>query len=138
MVGNDSSVKKQQRLFLACIGMAVAGGLVGQLGATSATTLAGGVQRGSFDTGIYLTLATLTAALVAPRALGLAGRFGAQTTWAWVNVFHSSLYVFVGLLVLQFDRLRAAGEFGAVVDVRRCDLRPDQRRCRCCCSCCGA
>ena len=85
--------RRRQRFFLMAIGLVVAGGLAGQLGATSATTLAGGKESGSLDTGLYIAISTVFAGLMAIRALPLAKRLGARTTWAWVNVSHSSIYL---------------------------------------------
>jgi hypothetical protein len=95
--------RRRQRFFLMATGLVVAGGLVGQLGATSATTLAGGKESGSFDTGLYIAISTVFAGLMAIRALPLAKRWGARTTWAWVNVSHSSIYLLVGILVLAYE-----------------------------------
>ena len=96
-------VRRRQRLYLMAIGIVVAGGLVGHLGATSATTLAGGKADGSFDTGLYLTITTLFAGFTAIRALPLAKRWGARRIWAWVNVAHSTLWLVLGVLVLTID-----------------------------------
>jgi len=96
-------VRRRQRLYLIAIGMVVAGGLVGHLGATSATTLEGGKEDGSFDTGLYITITTLFAGFTAIRALPLAQRWGALRTWAWVSVAHSTLWLVLGVLVLTID-----------------------------------
>ena len=50
-----SASPQQQLSFLITGGLAVAGTVVGQLGATSATTLAGG-GSGGIETGIFLSL----------------------------------------------------------------------------------
>lgn len=103
MDATDIQGKRQRFLFLTSIALVVAGGLVAQLGATSATTLAGGYSSGSFDTGVYLTVSTLFAGFMAVRALPLARRLGIQRTWAWVNVVHMVMYVVLGVLILRSE-----------------------------------
>ena len=103
MVDASPDARHRQRIYLIAIGIVVAGGLVGHLGATSATTLEGGKGDGSFDTGLYITITTIFAGFTAIRALPLAKRWGARRLWAWVNVLHTTLWLTLGILVLFFD-----------------------------------
>ena len=94
------------------IGIVVAGGLVGHLGATSATTLEGGKGDGSFDTGLYITITTIFAGFTAIRALPLAKRWGRDASGPGMVLAGMSLGKLLTPRVV--DRIESSGRSDAV------------------------
>ncbi len=110
--------------FLATGGLAVAGTMAGQLGATSATTYAAGTAAGS-ATAIFLTLMLLTAAVASAATNRLAARWGTLKTFGWAQVGVAAAWTIAGVLegatdsslIVLFLAAPAFGVFSGVTAV---------------------
>ena len=83
--------------FLAFGGVAVAGTMAGQLGATSAITYAAGSAAGT-ATAIFLTLMLLTGAVASAAANRLAARWGTLRTFGWAQGGVAAAWALTGIL----------------------------------------
>lgn len=97
-----SASPPQQLSFLITGGLAVAGTVAGQLGATSATTLAGG-GSGGIETGIFLSLMLAFAGVSTAATLRLAARWGKLRTFTLAQIGVAISWTTVGILELLTD-----------------------------------
>lgn len=88
--------------FLVVGGLAVAGTMAGQLGATSATTYAGGSAAGT-ATSVFLTLMLLSAAVASAATNRLAVRWGTLRTFAWAQGGVAASWTIAGVLEAVTD-----------------------------------
>ncbi len=88
--------------FLAAGGLAVAGTMAGQLGATSATTYAAGSAAGT-ATAVFLTLMLLTAAVASAATNRLASRWGTLKTFGWAQGGVAATWTIAGILEAATD-----------------------------------
>ena len=88
--------------FLAAGGLAVAGTMAGQLGATSATTFAAGTAAGT-ATAIFLTLMLLTAAAASAASNRLAARWGTLKTFGWAQGGVAASWTIAGVIEAVTD-----------------------------------
>ncbi|MGB1526621.1 MAG: MFS transporter [Miltoncostaeaceae bacterium] len=88
--------------FLAVGGLAVAGTMAGQLGATSATTFAAGTAAGT-ATAIFLTLMLLTAAAASAASNRLAARWGTLKTFGWAQGGVAASWTIAGVIEAVTD-----------------------------------
>ena len=88
--------------FLAAGGLAVAGTMAGQLGATSATTYAAGSAAGT-ATAIFLTLMLLAAAVTSAAVNRLAARWGTLRTFGRAQVGVAAAWTIAGVLEWATD-----------------------------------
>lgn len=87
--------------FLVVSALEVAGTVWAQLGATSATTLAGGEANGGLYTGVFLAVVGLCAGIATPFAPRLAGRFGTGRLFVCVTLLYALLRGAVGVALLS-------------------------------------
>lgn len=97
-----SASPTQQLSFLITGGLAVAGTVVGQLGATSATTLAGG-GSGGIETSVFLSLMLAFAGVSTTATLKLAARWGKLRTFTLAQCGVAVSWTTVGILELLTD-----------------------------------
>ena len=83
--------------FLAVGGLAVAGTLVGQLGATSAATYASD-GNGGVTSGLFLALFLVTSSVSATWTPRLAARWGGLRCFAWAQLFVAVSWTMVGVI----------------------------------------
>ena len=89
--------------FLAAGGLAVAGTMAGQLGATSATTLKPGFMPAGTATAIFLTLMLLTAAVASAASNRLAARWGTLKTFGWAQGGVAASWTIAGVIEAVTD-----------------------------------
>jgi len=104
--------------YLTVGGLAVAGTLVGQLGATSATTYASG-DNGGLMTGLFLALMLACAGTVSAWVGPIAARWGSLRVFAWAQVGVAVSWSIVGVIEVVTDSslvllLLAAPIFGVL------------------------
>ncbi|MEJ6739507.1 MAG: hypothetical protein QNL59_03110, partial [Actinomycetota bacterium] len=88
--------------FLFVGGLAVAGSIVGSLGATSATTYASG-GNGGVTTGIFLALMLFTAGVAALWTNQMAAKWGGEKVFASAQAGVAASWIFVGVLEAVTD-----------------------------------
>jgi MFS family permease len=88
--------------FLFVGGLAVAGTIIGQLGATSATTYAAG-GNGGVTTGVFLALMLFTAGVAALWTNQMAAKWGGQKVFASAQIGVVVSWIFVGVLEAVTD-----------------------------------
>jgi hypothetical protein len=104
--------------FLLVGGLAVAGTIAGQLGATSATTYASSGNRG-ITTGVFLALMLLAAGVASLWTSRIAAKWGALKVFAWAQIGVATSWTIVGIIEVSTDSslavlLIAAPVFGVM------------------------
>lgn len=115
--------------YMVTTALSVVGTALGLLGATAATTAAGGAAHGAFYTGVYMTVTFIGSALVAPYAPHICAHLSVRGAYAWIQAINAATYLVAGLALLggastMPTLLVAAPIFGATSGVSLVLLPP--------------
>ena len=121
---HESALSRRSTGFLIVGGLAVAGTMAGQLGATSAATYAAGSSAGTV-TAVFLALMLGSAAVVGASTTRLAARWGTLSTFGWAQAGVAVSWLITGVvevltdssLVLLFLAAPIFGVFSGVTGV---------------------
>lgn len=94
-------VLRPSTAYLATTGLSVAGVAIGFLGATGATTAAGGAENGATYTGAYMALIMITSAVAVPYAARGSARFGERRTFAALRALMAITWIAAGVGLLM-------------------------------------